>query len=54
MKIVQTKLYRFDELVGDWKTTAKHEYENSFLSGVMPIEQVWFTSTGLIYPIFNT
>lgn len=54
MKTVETKLYRYSELVGDWKANGKREYDNSFLCQVIPIEDIWFTSTGLIYPIFNT
>ncbi|HXP51669.1 MAG TPA: hypothetical protein VN922_17055 [Bacteroidia bacterium] len=53
MKTVQTTLYRFDELKPEYHTQAKVEYELSFLSRTMPISEIWFTSTGLIYPIFN-
>ena len=53
MKIVQTKLYRFDELGPEFAEQAIKEWNNSFLN-MLSVYDIWFTSTGLIYPIFNT
>lgn len=52
MKEVTTKLYRFDELDAEWANQALEEFDKSFLPQTS-IWEVWFTSTGLIYPIFN-
>lgn len=53
MKTVTVNLYRFSELATEFKEQAMEQYNNSFISAAMPIDEVWFTITGLIYPIFN-
>lgn len=54
MKIVETKLYNINELEPQFIEQAEKEYYNSFLQSVMEIDEVWFTSGGNIYAIFNT
>lgn len=53
MRTVETTLYQFHELSPDNALIAVKEYKKSFYSQVIPIEEVWFTSSGFIYPIFN-
>lgn len=53
MKTVETKLYRIYELDEKYVSQAEKEYYNSFLESVREIDQVWFTITGLLIPIFN-
>lgn len=53
MKIARTALYRFHELEVKYQQQARAEYICSFLSRTTPLNEIWFTVTGLIYPIFN-
>lgn len=53
MRTVETNLYQFHELRPDNAMIAVKEYKKSFYSQVIPIEEVWFTFGGFIYPIFN-
>lgn len=53
MKTVKINLYQFHELRPDNAIIAVKEYKKSYYSQVIPIEDVWFTSIGFIYPVFN-
>jgi len=53
MKTVTTTLYRYSELSPNYQQVAEVEYYASFLKRVMTIEEVWFTSSGLVYAVFN-
>lgn len=54
MKTIQTNLYRFDELSAAAKQQAQVEFaKETFLNTFTPLNQIWFTVSGLIYPVFN-
>lgn len=53
MKKVTITLYRFEELPEPVKDNATKEYNNSFLNGVTPLHEVWFTALGFIHSVFN-
>lgn len=53
MKTVEITLYRITELDPQYISQAEAQYYGSFLEPVTEIDQVWFTSNGLLYAIFN-